>query len=504
MSTFFTAVRGCRAFVIAPLLAGAALVAWTPARAQDGGLLARPSAHGRIGFERITLPGNEKLGLVGTSYLVDVAGLPGVSLGPAVYGAISGQRGGFFTIGGEAAWRKQIVGPLGVELGFYAGGGGGGSAPQGGGLMIRPHADLLWDFGPVALGLSVSRVRFPNGQIDSTQVGLAINAITDFRYVPANRLDQSVRSGAGRAGFGFDRVQFVTGAYRTRAATLNGGGALPRTIGYVGVRAEQAFTSSTYWGVEANGAIQSGVAGYAEYLGTFGVETEVVRNRVNVGARVALGMGGGGAIPTAGGLLAKAAVYGVVRLSPEFGLALEAGVTDAPRGTFRAAHASAALVWALDGPSAPGTPARPTRTDFTFGVERFDALRKDGTTRPVQADTLKVSRFITPEFYFTGQIHSAIVGGAGGYSAAVIGGGWTRPIGAGVHIGAELLGGASGGGGIDSRGVIVQPMAYLGYQINPSVALRVGAGVIRSVRSPLSSAMVDVGLVVSYGVSAGN
>ena len=274
----------------------------------------------------------------------------------------------------------------------------------------------------------------------------------------------------------------MTGAYRARATTLLGGGALPRTIGYVGVRAEQAFTPSTYWGVEANGAIQSGVAGYAEYLGTFGAETELVRNRVNVGARIAVGMGGGGAIPTAGGLLAKAAVYGVVRLSPEFGLALEAGVTDAPRGSFRAAHASAALVWALDGPSAPVTPATPTRTDFTFGVERFDALRKNGTTRSVHADTLKVNRFITPEFYFTGQIHSAIVGGAGGYSAAVIGGGWTRPIGAGVHIGAELLGGASGGGGMDSRGVIVQPMAYLGYQINP-----IGGAARRRRRDPLGA-----------------
>ena len=475
-----------------------------PVCAADEAGVSTPTAHARIGFERVKFPGDETVGLVGTSYLVDVARVPGLAIGPAVYGAITGRRGGFFTVGGEAAWRKQLSGPLGIELGLYAGGGGGANAPQGGGLMLRPHADLLWDVGPYALGLSLSRVRFPNGQIDSTQVGFVFNAINDFRYVSAARMGTPVR-GAGRAGFGFDRVQFVSGIYHTRSGLqLADGRPLPRDIGYVGMRAEQAFTDNFYWGLEANGAAQRKVAGYAEYLGTLGAETEVVRNRINVGARVALGMAGGGGIQTAGGVLAKAAVYGVVRLSPDFGLSVEAGATSAPRGSFRATYASAALVWALDGPASPGAPARPTRTDFSAGVEHFDAARHDGSTRALQADVLKVNRFLSPNFYLAGQVHSAISGGAGGYSAALIGAGWTRPLGAGVHIGAELLGGASGGGGVESRGSIVQPMAYLGYQLNPSVALRVGAGRIKALHGPLSSSVVDVSLTMTYGVSAGS
>src|SRR5206468_665667 len=137
----------------------------------------------------------ERVGLVGTSYLVDITNAPGLSIGPSIYGAISGRRGGFFTFGGELAWRRQLAGPLGLEVGLYAGGGGGAGAPQGGGLMLRPHADLLWDFGRYALGVSLSRVKFPNGQIDSTQLGLVFNAINDFRYVPADRLETPVRGG---------------------------------------------------------------------------------------------------------------------------------------------------------------------------------------------------------------------------------------------------------------------------------------------------------------------
>lgn len=490
-------VQACLGLVLS--VAGA-----VPALAAEADGVSVPTAHARIGFERVRFPGEERVGLVGTSYLVDVPALSGLAVGPAVYGAITGARGGFFTIGGEVAWRRQLAGPFGIEVGLYAGGGGGAGAPQGGGLMLRPHADLLWDFGPYALGVSLSRVRFPNGQIDSTQVGLVFDAINDFRFVPAARIGTPVR-GAGRSGLGFDRIQLVTGVYHTRSGTtLTDGSLAPRNIGILGIRAEQAFDSSTYWGLEANGAGQHGVAGYAEYLGTLGYETEVVRDRINVGGRVALGMGGGGGIRTAGGVLAKAAVYGVIRLSNALGFALEAGVTSAPRGNFRAAHASAALVWALDGPASGGAPARATRADFSGGLERYDAARRDGSTRALIADVLKINRYVSPNFYLAGQVHSALEGGAGGYSVALLGAGWNQPLGAGLHVGAELLGGASGGGGVDSRGVIVQPMAYVGYQLSPSVALRVGAGRVKALHGPLASPVVDLSLVFTYGVSAGS
>ena len=46
-----------------------------------------------------------------------------------MYGAISGEHGGFFSLGGELAWRQRLLGPVGVELGVFAGGAGGGGAP---------------------------------------------------------------------------------------------------------------------------------------------------------------------------------------------------------------------------------------------------------------------------------------------------------------------------------------------------------------------------------------
>lgn len=130
------------------ILAIVALVALPrPAMAEESGGAATsavPSSHARIGFERIRFPGvGPRVGLVGTSYLIDVAGSSGLAIGPAVYGAVSGGHGGFFSLGGELAWRRRLIGPVGVELGVYAGGGGGGGAPTGSGLMLRPHVDLV-------------------------------------------------------------------------------------------------------------------------------------------------------------------------------------------------------------------------------------------------------------------------------------------------------------------------------------------------------------------------
>jgi len=478
-----------------------------PALAQDSATatLAVPSSHARVGFERVKFPGDgPRVGLVGTSYLIDVAGASGVSLGPAVYGAISGGHGGFFTLGGEAAWRHRLIGPVGVELGLYAGGGGGGGAPTGSGLMLRPHADLVWDLGTVAIGASISKVHFSGGQIDSNQVGLVINVNSDFRFIPAERLGEPTL-GAGRAGLGFDRVQFIGGAYRTpEGKTLNDGAPLPRTISTIGVRAEHGLGGNAFWGLEANRAGRGGVGGYAEYLGTAGIEAEAIRDALTIGARAAVGMAGGGGVSTGGGLLVKGSVYGIVRLGNDLGLSLEGGVARAPDGNFRAAQGSIGLVWALDGPANAGPAARPARTDFSAGAERYIAPRNDGSERALTAVTLRLDRYLSPNFFVSGKVAAAAGGGASGYTSALVGAGWMQPFASGLHVGAELLAGAGGGGGVAGDGALVEPRLFVGAQITPTLGVRAGAGRIKAIDGRLNSNVFDISLTVAYGVSSGH
>ncbi|HEX6704466.1 MAG TPA: hypothetical protein VF169_06870 [Albitalea sp.] len=483
------------------LLAGLGLAACDAAWAQAQDPLVSTPAQIKLGIEKVQLPGDEKMGLVGTTYLVDVG--HGFHVGPAAYGAISGQRGGLFTVGVEGGWQRRLAGPLALDLGFYAGGGGGGAAPVGGGLMLRPHADLLWDFGPFLAGLSWSQVRFANGDINSRQLGLVWSARSDFRFVPSDRVGERSAMG-GRSGMGFDRLHAVFGAYEPRpGARRNSGGELASTIAFVGTRVERALGDHVYWGLEAGGAASGGVAGYAEYLGTLGTETTVWPGVLTLGGRVALGMGGGGDVGVGGGLLMKAGVYGTLRLTRELGLTLEGGYTRAPQGSFRALHTAASLNWILDDPSDITAPARSIRSEWVGGVERYPAQRNDGSRRMLQAVTLKANRFVTRHVYLSGQAHSAYGGGAGGYTAGLFGAGVQFPVFGPVHAGAEALIGAAGGGGVATQGgAIMQPGAYVGVDLGRSLSLRVGAGKIKSLRAKgLDANVVDVALAFTFGIA---
>jgi hypothetical protein len=454
----------------------------------------------RIGVERTRLPGTERMGLVGTSYLIGMG--RGLSLGPAIYGAGSGRRGGLFTVGVEAGWQRRIAGPLTLDAGLYAGGGGGGAAPVGGGLMLRPHLDVLWDFGPFLAGVSASRVRFPSGDIDSRQLGLVMSARTDFRYVPREQIGQRSDLG-GRTGLGVDRFHTVYGMYAPRpSARRVSGGALPSRIALAGVRAERSLGDVLYAGIEAGGAAGGGVAGYGEFLGTAGVETGLGSD-LALGARAALGVGGGGDIDTGGGLLWKAGAYGTVRLTRDLGLTAEAGLVRAPQGTFKAPYASASLNWILDDPSDLTAPPRNTRTEWTSGVERYDAQRRDGTRRPLRTVMLKTSRFLGHHVYVSGQARSAYAGGAGGYTVILAGPGIQVPLAARWHAGVEVLVGAAGGGGVETGGgAVAQPNVYLGYDLSPSLAVRAGASRIRSFKpAGLDATGIEFALACTFGVA---
>jgi hypothetical protein len=444
----------------------------------------------RLGIENVGLPAGETMGLVGASWLLELG--PGLCAGPAVYGAATGQRGGLFVVGAEAAWCTRIAGsPLHLEAGLFVGGGGGGAAPVGGGLMLRPHVDLLWDFGAWRAGVSLSRVSFPSGDIGSTQFGLVVQVPTVFTYLPPG-----AAASATASGLGLDRVLAVAGAYLPPSgSTGNDGAPLGSHIGLVGWRAERAIAPHFFTGIESNGAASGGAAGYAELLAEVGAEASLADERAILFARVALGMGGGGAVPVGGGLLVKAALGAQWRIAPELGLAVEGGWVRAPTGSFSAPFGSLALRWDLD---APGRAWQA----FGGGVETYrGAARKAGAPQDVHNVVFRMDRFIADAAYLTAQVHSAYGGDAGGFAVGLFGVGAQARLEGGWRLGAELLAGAAGGGGVAvGGGAVVQPMVFAALDLTPALSVRLGAGRIMAVDGPLASTAADLTLSVAYGV----
>ena len=488
----------------APLLM-ALLVPWV-ARAQNDTLRSDSlPTSGMLGFEMLRLPDGERMGLVGGSLLFDIGNDWG--LGPVVYGAATGRRGGFFVGGVELQRRWDLGSGFSLATGLFAGGGGGASAPVGGGLMLRPAMTLLKDLGPsLQAGLSVSSVRFPSGQINSTQLGLTLAWRSEFLHfssadpgsAPASA---SVPAASRSAGMGFDRMSATVGNFQ-----LNDGSA--RRIRLAGARAERRSGINGFiWGLEAAAAAQGGAAGYLELLGTASYSIAPLSQTLpswRVGARLTAGTAGGGGLSTGGGLIGKVSASTEWSPIPGWTLGAEYGAVrgrHALRGRLAQVWVGVDLEPGLEGRGNPV--GRLVRTEWIGALQHHTReLRNDGTRRSLDTVGLKLSRYFGEYFYLSGQAHSAFAGGAGAYSVGLVGAGLATSARSPWRAGAELLVGAAGGGGVQTAGGgIAQGLLWAGWSPSPVSEWRVGVGKMKPLHGGEGSPLVELSWSRSFGMA---
>ena len=460
----------------------------------------------KMGYESINLPNNQFMGIIGTTYLIEIG--HGIYIGPAVYGAVTGEQGGFFTAGGELAWHYPLFSKLELQTGIYAGGGGGGGGTSlwGGGLVLRPHVDFLWDFGKFKAGITASNVSFPNGgNVHSDQIGFTIAIDSNFSYYTSDYVGKRLIA-QGRQGFGADRMMTIVGSYFPGTGVKkNGGTPSDSHMGYIGARFERFMTPWLYLGLEGAGAFSGDSAGYAEYLGALGVETSILNNWLTIGSRFALGMGGGGGVSVGGGLLGKLGAYATYNVNRSIHFSLEGGYAVAPDGDFRAPYCSANLAFDLDHPFGVSAQGIVDGYEFIFGSSHyFAANTKNGNQHDVDLVTIKVNRYLNDYIYLTGQGNSAYYGQSGAFSVGMVGAGFSSPKFADrFSVGAEILLGAAGGGSLDTEGGLsVQPMAYLGMKLTKAIGIKLSAGRIISLKGSLNSTVLDIGICFDYGANS--
>lgn len=467
-------------------------------------------------FDQFQLPGHEKLGLVNTALLLQVSDHDW--LGPAVTGAATGQRGGLFVLGGQWEHRWALTPNWQAQASLFAGGGGGAAAPVGSGLMLQPSLSLLRQWGAWRAGVSGSRVVFTDGRIHSNQWGLVVQWDGQARFFDVSHVGQDLPQVSldetPRTGLGVDRVLPTVARYSFKAP---GGGR--QSVGLVGIRAERDWDDGWYAGLESAAATHGGADGYMEILGLMGWSTRPLPTwmpGLHVGGKAALGLGGGGAIPTGGGGIGK--VAGTLRwdITPSISVGAEADLANSVRlrpqeGPFQARYAQVFAGWTLGGHL--GSPAATSTTkvngmDWSASLQHVaHAQRKDGSTESLDTMGFKANYWQSPHWYLTGQAHSAFAGHAGAYSVGLFGAGWThRPLdqywAQPFSLGAEVLVGAAGGGGVNTRGgAIAQGLVSLGYQFSRRSQLQIGVGQVKSIKpNGLSSPVLDVSWTFSLGV----
>jgi hypothetical protein len=489
--------------------------------ASDGGFNLWHGVH-RFSYETVALPRSEDMGLAGLHYLVDLS--PHLYAGLGMYGAVVGNRGGFFTVGFEAGMRQTLFDPIIVEAGLFIGGGGGRSAYQGGGLMLRPHVGLIFAFENIHLGFEYALVDFPNGEISSSHAAVLLELPFDTLRVQSEHpedlagvLERASRAANREVLFDRERLTARYQVYSPPDRVMNVGG-----VSHTGAFQMMGFEYSrdlgkrSYLFIETSGAVGGNADGYAEVLLGGGFRVPLFARRIFLDSRGSLGAGGGGKVDTGGGGLGKASL-GLTVMAGDFSIDARAGYVESV-GAFRAQTAEIGLSYAFDAvalgsrgmtrfSSADKLQAVSWRTRLSYVqyTSMHASMRKNLESGDISLLGAKIDMFPgAGSYYLTGQMQSAFAGNAGGYCVGLMGIGYMAgpPAKPGVHVFAEALGGAAGGGGIEvGGGAVVQPVIGVLVDISERAGLEASIGRIRALHGELDSTVAGLSFVYRFSTA---
>ena len=468
----------------------------------------------RLSFEEIDMPdAGEQMGLYSIGAYDHIN--PWLYGGITLFGAATGRRGGFFTGGYTLGLERPLLDNLSFDAGYYVGAGGGGSAAQGGGLMIRPHVGLKYDFSWSELGLNYTYVDFPNGKISSDAIALSLDI--PFSSLILNWEDDQMTVadyfGVDRSNVSRHRSHLAARVRTYSPASgskTTSGGTLNNSLGLVGVEYSYFLDDNWFTTFETAGAASGGVGGYAELLAGIGYRLPLTKDdRLALLPAITIGGAGGGKVETGGGFVGRANLGLEYRVSPDLSLIMDGGYLTAPDGNFDTPYLGLNLAYVMEtfAQDQKGTPLAETdlikNTKWRFRPAHqwyFDAQRKDRPSRDMQLLGGKIDWMGGDWWYLTGQGLSAYGGGAGGYSEGHWGVGILGPSWKNLRFYGEMLIGAGGGGGVDSGSALLfKPSVGLEYDLNKDLSLQTGVGKVISNEGNLDANTFEANMVWRFG-----
>lgn len=470
--------------------------------------------HYEVTYDNLELPNNEKLGLLGTSYIYDFDNL---YLGLGIYSAVSGERGGFFTGGIAGGYRLKLLDNFILDAGAFLGGGGGGAAPQGGGLMLRPHAGIAYKTSDYEIGFGVSKVKFPNGDIDSNHIYL--NIVIPFEVVHKKNTNSPMilddikdfmHMSQKNLGWSDTYFALTMQRYMIPSGVKNTSGELVKEdMSLIGFEYGKYLTKNIFTFVETAGAGGGGADGYAEILGGLGYKKSLGNHHGFI-AKASLGASGGGKVSTGGGVVHKESLGLYATLNKKFGLSTEIGHMAAVDGDFKATTFKLNFNYKLKSLSV-GNDLALLDTYESFGDHEWNiqfsnqyyvsdsSIRKNGDDTAINLIGFRFDRFLNNNFYMSGQGLGAYSGKSGGYAVGLVGLGKRLVYNQSISFFAQMLVGVAGGGNVASGdGFVYQPMIGAEYKISDSFGIQISFGQIKAVNGPLNATVMDVGFSYKF------
>jgi len=460
-------------------------------------------AHYSMSYEQAELPGEEQMGLIGLGMLFDIGqySYGGIRL----YGAVDGERGGFFTVGAEGGLRYSLNDILQFQSGLFIGAGGGGAAPQGGGLMLRPYAALLYHTPRWDIGIGISHINFPNGEIESTQATLTLETSTEGIYLKGAHTVPQTLLPKDTATHGRDlTISFLTEHYSPRSGSLNTDGSTPTApYSLAGIKFGKRLGEHLYSYLQAAGAGSGDSDGYMEVFGGVGLRYQLGTLPFYIGAEAAIGAGGGGRVDTGGGLLYRAQGTLQATVGKHLTLTGFGGTVEAIDGSFSADSYGITLGYQktlfdalakedLSEAHPSAWRIRMLNKSYLDGEELFKIPK--GVDR-VDLLGFAIDWYLGEHLYLSGQSYWAYRGKAGGYAEGIFGIGYRSSSYHGFSAYTELLAGVGGGGGVNIDGGLFGSVGIgISYAIDESWELGLEADYLRNSSGTLTSAALKAHL----------
>lgn len=457
-----------------------------------------------IKMPETSIPNESNMGFTGIHYNIMLNNWAYAGVG--IYGAVTGERGGFFTLGVNAGIKKYLGERFYIDSGFHFGGGGGAGAPDGGGAFLLPHMNLGYDFDKFSINSGWSYVDFfDDGLIKGNQFNVALEIPLGYNYSDYNSLENEysfneLKSSNWNINSKKTSLMLHLNTLKIKGNTqgINNG----KTIKLAGFEMANYFTKNWFAFVKVDGAFDGIKAGYMDVFLGAGYQFYLNKNNTNILAKFGAGAGGGGGIDSQGGFLIYPDLSIEQRIFNDIFISINKGFVMSPNSHFHTSSLGVGLKYYVE--------RNGINTDYKFNSGKFkglqiivkhdlyfDAERDSNPTEDLHQISLQINLNLNKNFYLGGQTSFANFGNAGAYAEGLVGLGiQSNPIIKNkVSIFAQALAGAAGGGDISTgEGLIVKPSTGFNYQLNKTLNFRAAAGYVKAKGGTLSSSFVNFGL----------
>ena len=463
----------------------------------------------KIDFHSLDLPANDpNMGFTGIHYNLFLNDWSYAGLG--IYGAVSGNKGGFFTLGVNAGIKKYLTDDFYFDTGFHFGGGGGASAPDGGGAFILPHFNLGYQFNNFSVNSGWSYVDFfDGGNIKGHQINFSIeiplnydytlykSAGNEYNFADLKKSDWNIPSKRNSLMFHVNNLKIKGDTQQSNGVKYNG-----ETIRLAGFEFASYLSENWFAFLKLDGAFDGIKAGYMDVFLGGGYHYSFNKNSTNILAKFGVGAGGGGGIDTKGGFLIYPDVSIEQKLFNNFFIAVNKGLVMSTNSDVFTSSYGIGLKYYLERSGIISD------KKFSSGIFKglniiakhdvyFDAERDTNPTESLHQISVQVNLDLNKNFYVTGQTSFANFGNAGAYAEGIVGlGAKTNPfLNDKLSLFTQALAGAAGGGNISTgQGLIVKLSAGFNYQLSDKLSFRTAAGYVKAKGGSLSSTFINFGI----------